>query len=520
MCLYPALIRNRKYVKNKKNGGVIPPYNDARVLMVPIGCTRCIECLKQKSREWRVRLSEDIKVNKNARFVTLTFSNEEIAKLKAEAGDIEGYELDNWMAKTAVRRFLERWRKESKKSVRHWLITELGQKNTENVHIHGLIWTDKPEKIKEKWTYGFTWVGDYVNERTINYISKYVTKLDGKHKHYTPKILTSAGIGRGYEKTPSARVNRFKGKETRETYTTRQGIKLALPIYYRNKIYSEEEREKLWIQRLDKNERWVCGEKIKADDFEKYIKIVRYHRKRSERLGYGSNKIEWQQEEYEKARRKLLMKKRIEGYTVPKILTSAGIGRGYEKTPSARVNRFKGKETRETYTTRQGIKLALPIYYRNKIYSEEEREKLWIQRLDKNERWVCGEKIKADDFEKYIKIVRYHRKRSERLGYGSNKIEWQQEEYEKARRKLLMKKRIEGYTVEKYDAARRQFEAYANATADDEERLMNSLRRGFSKRTMDIIEDDWTHWKPGDTPVWKRKAENKFGKPNNNSIFD
>ena len=35
MCLYPRLIKNRKYIANKKNGGNIPPVSDLRVLMVP-----------------------------------------------------------------------------------------------------------------------------------------------------------------------------------------------------------------------------------------------------------------------------------------------------------------------------------------------------------------------------------------------------------------------------------------------------------------------------------------------------
>ena len=40
--------------------------------------------------------------------------------------------------------------------------------------------------------------------------------------------------------------------QTKETYINSQGFKMALPVYYRNKIYTEEEREKLWIEKLDK----------------------------------------------------------------------------------------------------------------------------------------------------------------------------------------------------------------------------------------------------------------------------
>ena len=89
---------------------------------------------------------------------------------------------------------------------------------------------------------------------------KYIGKQDEKHKTYKPIILASAGIGRGYEKRKDSENNKYKKNgETNETYKTRKGTKLALPIYYRNKIYTEEEREKLWIEKLDKQERYVLG---------------------------------------------------------------------------------------------------------------------------------------------------------------------------------------------------------------------------------------------------------------------
>jgi len=121
MCLYPKLIKNRKYVSNKKNGGNIPPVTDQRILLVPAGCGKCIECKKQKSREWQVRLQEEIRHNNKGKFVTLTFSNESIKELAKEI-KLEGYELDNEIATLATRRFLERWRKKYKKSVKHWLV--------------------------------------------------------------------------------------------------------------------------------------------------------------------------------------------------------------------------------------------------------------------------------------------------------------------------------------------------------------------------------------------------------------
>ena len=100
--------------------------------------------------------------------------------------------MDNEIATHAVRRWLERWRKKTKKSVRHWLVTELGHARTEHLHLHGIVWTDQHELIANTWQYGHVWDGDeengkrinYVNERTVNYIVKYVSKIDLIHPNY------------------------------------------------------------------------------------------------------------------------------------------------------------------------------------------------------------------------------------------------------------------------------------------------------------------------------------------------
>ena len=287
-----------------------------------------MECTKKKRSEWLVRLGEEIKEDKNGIFVTLTFNNDsykslyndvineaykEINKLYNSKSvvnsneklienikiGIKGYDMENKIATLAVRRFLERWRKKYKKSVRHWLVTELGQKNTEHLHLHGIIWTDKGEEINKIWKYGYTWTGyeknekkvNYVNDKTINYITKYITKTDEKHKEYKSIILCSPGIGKNYTNSHNANNNKYKEENTEERYITRTGIKIALPIYYRNKIYSEEEREKLWVEKLDKQKRYVNGIEIDVSkNHNEYFKALEYYRKLNKELGYGDDK--------------------------------------------------------------------------------------------------------------------------------------------------------------------------------------------------------------------------------------
>lgn len=294
MCLYPKLIKNKKYSANEKNKGNIPPIKDIRTTYVPVGCGRCIECLTQKARSWKIRLYEEIKEHKNGKFVTLTFTEQSLFEIGKKVTGKDIYDKDNNIATYAVRHFLENWRYKYKKSPRHWLITELGQTNTERIHLHGIIFTNKVEEIKKLWRYGNVWIGQYVNQKTINYITKYLTKTDLKHKEYRPKVLTSKGIGSYYIiRNENSKRNKYNKEKTRDYYLTETGHKVALPTYYRNKIYTDDEKEILWLNKIDKGDIYVMGEKVNLntkEGEEEYNDLLKYYQKKNEQLGYGTDK--------------------------------------------------------------------------------------------------------------------------------------------------------------------------------------------------------------------------------------
>lgn len=284
---------------NQKNGGHVPYYKDKRTLYVPIGCGECIECRKQKARQWQVRLNEEITQHKSAQFVTLTLSDDSLNKIKDKIKDEEL----NVIITHAVRLFLERYRKKYKVSLRHWLITELGKTSTERIHLHGIIFRDTPiskEELEEIWQYGWTDNGKYCNARTINYIVKYVTKIDLKHKTYKAKILCSPGLGKNYLKN-KAGINKYKGTDTNETYRLPNGIRVNLPIYYRNHIYNESQRENLWIQKLDQQKIYVMG--IECDisneqGKQRYQRLLKTKQIQNIEMGYGDFSKEWKKQRY------------------------------------------------------------------------------------------------------------------------------------------------------------------------------------------------------------------------------
>ncbi|AXH76650.1 MAG: replication initiator protein [Microviridae sp.] len=346
MCLYPRFYKNRKYEKNKKNGGVIPAINDSRVLYVPVPCENCMECRKKKAREWQIRLQEDIKTNTDARFITFTLSNESIKELhqvlmqNPENWGLENFDLDNAIIKLALRRFNENYRRKFGKALRHWTVTELGHEGTENIHLHGIIWTpkrvvvkrgkgrgsklievDAMDEIERLWGYGYVWKYkmvkgrpvNYVNNRTVNYITKYVSKRDDLYKHYKSKVLCSPGIGKGYTDSHDVKRNQFKPKGTNQTYKTESGHRVGLPKYWKNKIYSDDEKEELWLQALDRKEQWVCGIKVSTKNGnQELFKLIEEYRKKSNRLGYGNYLKDLEREQWEKMRRGKMQRARLE----------------------------------------------------------------------------------------------------------------------------------------------------------------------------------------------------------------
>ena len=323
MCLYPTFIKNPKYKPNKKNKGKPPVCLDRRLLYIPTKCGCCIECRKEKQREWRVRLEEELRSNFGY-FITLTISPEGLEDLEKKTG-LKWKENPNEIATKGLRLFLERVRKDTGKSMRHWCVTELGEGN-DRIHLHGIFFGQRSaELIKKHWKYGFIFIGQYCNSRSVNYMTKYMLKVDIKHKEFKQIVLASPGIGSGY----FDRLDWQWQKQNYEkievpTYTFRNGTKMAMPKYYKDKLFTEQERNKMWIRNLNRGILWIYGEKVKADDW-KTIDNLRTYWQNFGRNIMGDDPIAWnamkERRKEEKQRRAIAeVRKQAEKFST-KILT-------------------------------------------------------------------------------------------------------------------------------------------------------------------------------------------------------
>lgn len=296
MCIYTTRIPNKRFVPTKKNYWNPPICTDERLRYIEVECGHCRECLKKKGREWRIRNYEQLKETPTAVFFTGTFTEERIKILSKK------YSIDpndaNEIATKEVRLFLERIRKYNKgKSVKHWIVTEKGHTNTRRIHIHGLFYAENGHTrqslawlLKNQWIAGYSYNGKYVNEKTINYVSKYLTKLDEDNRDFVGKVLCSKGLGASYVERNRKRFE-WKGEETKTYYHARNGANIAMPRYYKIKAFTEEQRELLWIYRENSGEKYVNGFKIivkTEEDLNYYLRLKEEQKFKIEGM-YGDN---------------------------------------------------------------------------------------------------------------------------------------------------------------------------------------------------------------------------------------
>ncbi len=185
------------------------------------------------------------------------------------------------------------------------MVTEKGQTNTERIHMHGLVWTDKPkEDIIEKWMYGHCDIGKKgVGEDSAGYLVKYMSKVDEKHRDYKSRVFCSPGIGAGY-------LDRRDSENARKTerYVNRKGQRFSLPMYYRLKLWSDEEREALWMEKLDEQKRYVLGVEIDISDDEGiriYEEALKRAQAKNKRFGFGEGKTDWDKKRYQRSLMKI-----------------------------------------------------------------------------------------------------------------------------------------------------------------------------------------------------------------------
>lgn len=213
-------------------------------MSVAVPCGKCPECLKRRVSGWSFRLREEDKVSSSAFFITLTYDTAHVPITK------NGFmSLD----KKHCQDFMKRLRKAVDKThpgtaIKYYLAGEYGGK-TNRPHYHAIIFNVPDEYyIERAWQLGQTHYGK-VEAASIGYTLKYMDKPKKIPMHINDDRirefgLMSKGLGASYI---NDRVRNYHHADliNRFHLTIEDGKKIAMPRYYKLKLYTDLERKRI-----------------------------------------------------------------------------------------------------------------------------------------------------------------------------------------------------------------------------------------------------------------------------------
>lgn len=241
------------------------------VLVPDVGfvpCGQCIPCRLNYARQWSIRIMDEAKMSKKSCFLTLTYDEDHLPANRS-------------VAKREVQLFLKRLRKAvAPDKIRFFASGEYGE-HYQRPHYHlalfGIdvdspVFVDRHYSPKRKvfyarmpvWSNGFVAVG-HLTVDSANYIAGYmVKKIKGKDakEHYKNLGIESEfalmsrrpGIGGDFLEK--------QGQHLKEVdFCVCKGRKQPLPRYYRNKLFSEDERDALLMKKKsDEFDKWLADQ--------------------------------------------------------------------------------------------------------------------------------------------------------------------------------------------------------------------------------------------------------------------
>lgn len=208
---------------------------------IPVPCGRCPQCKLRRVQSWIFRLQQEEKISSSSYFVTLTYSTDTVPITR------NGFMT---LDKTDVQKFFKRLRKlQPDVKLRYYAVGEYGENNS-RPHYHILLFNlVSTEYIEQAWTvnnenFGYVHIGA-VSSASIAYTCKYIDKgskipihvRDDRLREFS---LMSKGLGKNY--LSAAVVDYHKMALDRNYCTQPSGEKIAMPRYYREKIWTDNEK--------------------------------------------------------------------------------------------------------------------------------------------------------------------------------------------------------------------------------------------------------------------------------------
>lgn len=209
---------------------------------MPLPCGRCPPCKKRRIDGWVFRMLQEEKRSVTARFITLTYDTRHVPISP------NGFMT---LDKGAFPLFMKRLRKNTGMGFKYYACGEYGTLN-KRPHYHAIVFCDSYPNDRaycDAWTVDGVQIGvvdvAQVSSDSIAYVVGYINKSSYRRDHSRddriPEFsLMSKGLGSNYV-TPA--VVRYHKADLSRNYLSREGGNIiAMPRYYRERIFDEDER--------------------------------------------------------------------------------------------------------------------------------------------------------------------------------------------------------------------------------------------------------------------------------------
>ncbi len=258
MCLRPVKIFNPtlsldRYDKTFDLDKLKAIYGDKLYINVP--CGKCEACIERKSNEWATRIYHEWLMSDTAYFCTLTYAEEflpiNVVTMRSVDRE-EQFELPS-LCKRDVQLFMKRLRKRLGNGLRFFLGGEYGEDDG-RPHYHFVIF-NYPKKYEDDldmivqgaWSYGMIQTNG-LNIQRIMYVAKYIYSSSTWTKEMMqglqlPFTLSSRRPGLGSCYCNDMSNIRYHNKTLETVVTIDDGKVMPMPRYFRDKIFSKENKQ-------------------------------------------------------------------------------------------------------------------------------------------------------------------------------------------------------------------------------------------------------------------------------------
>lgn len=255
-CLKPVHIVNPHYLKIC-NGDKRLAYDKFRMAVdykLVVGCGKCLLCKKAYQSKWRLRLNHEFMYGghdvANSWFCTFTIAE-------------SYYKLALVNPSKLIRDFLENYRYQVRKrygkgkSILHWIVSERGEERG-RLHFHGILFDSLLPKsvVEDCWKFGFVAFKTLTIKR-CGYVTKYITKGNSPKAcqesiEHQPRVWCSSGIGKCYTELEETSHNHITSQGL-VPFIVKNNFVYGMPRYYKQKIFTDEQREILKLQYYAEN---------------------------------------------------------------------------------------------------------------------------------------------------------------------------------------------------------------------------------------------------------------------------